>query len=215
MTSTIQIDTPSLIQMLVQLQGMLLPLCLFTFLATATPGPNNILLTLSGSQFGFRKSLPFIIGIRLGIGIIFLLMGIGVGSLILSYPQWYLALKYLGAAYLVYLAIKIAFSTKKSEQHKEPSLISFRQGVLLQFINPKSMMMVLSCVTAFSLPGELYTLSVIQGCIVFTFVGTFSNSCWVLFGVAINRLLSTDKSQLIFNRSLALMTLIAVALLFY
>ena len=208
MTSTIELTQ------FIQLQSLLLPLCLFTFLATATPGPNNILLTMSGNQFGFRKSLPFIIGVRLGIGLLFLLMGIGVGTLIISNPHLYLTLKYLGAAYLIYLAIKIGFSTKNTSQNKEENLLSFKQGVLLQFINPKSMMMVLSCITAFSLPGELYTLSVIQACVVFSLVGTFSNSCWALFGVAINRLLSTDKSKLIFNRSLALLTLVAVGLLF-
>ena len=203
---------------IVQLQGLLLPLCLFTFLATATPGPNNILLTLSGSQYGYQRTLPFIIGIRIGIGILFVLMGLGAGAVILANPDWYLALKLLGASYLVYLAIKIGFGATfchdKLNQHKEASLISFKQGVLLQFINPKSMMMVLSCITAFSLPGDLYTLSVIQAFVVFTLVGTLSNSCWVLFGVAINRLLATDRARLIFNRSLALLTLSAVALLF-
>ncbi|NQY64386.1 MAG: LysE family transporter [Alteromonadaceae bacterium] len=104
MTSTIQLDTTSFMQIFEQLQGMILPLCLFSFLATATPGPNNILLTVSGNQFGFRRSLPFLIGIRLGIGVIFFMMGTGVGSLILSYPKYYLTLKYLGAAYLIYLA---------------------------------------------------------------------------------------------------------------
>ncbi|NQY65423.1 MAG: LysE family transporter [Alteromonadaceae bacterium] len=123
-------------------------------------------------------------------------------------------LKYLGAAYLIYLAIKIAFGPNKTAQHKEPELLNFKQGIFLQFINPKSMMMVLSCITAFSLPGDLYTFSVIQAFIVFTFIGTFSNTGWLLFGVAINRLLSTEKSQLIFNRSLAVLTLVAVALLF-
>jgi len=197
-----------------ELTNLLLPLFLFTFLATATPGPNNVLLTLSGSQFGYKKTLPFIVGIRVGIGFLFLLMSFGVGALILANPTWYLVLKLMGASYLVYLAIKITFSSVRSNKQDTAKLLGFKHGALMQFVNPKSMMMVLSCITAFSLPGELYTPSVIQAFVIFTLVGMVSNSCWVLFGVAINKLLATEKSQLLFNRLLGLLTLCAVALLF-
>jgi threonine/homoserine/homoserine lactone efflux protein len=197
-----------------ELSHLLLPLLLFTFLATATPGPNNVLLTLSGSQFGYKKTLPFIVGIRVGIGFLFLLMSLGIGALILANPTWYLILKIMGASYLVYLAIKIAFSNTKNNKQKTARLLGFKHGALMQFVNPKSMMMVLSCITAFSLPGELYTPSVVQAFVIFTLVGMVSNSCWVLFGVAINKLLATEKSQLLFNRMLALLTLCAVVLLF-
>ncbi len=197
-----------------ELTNLLLPLLMFTFLATATPGPNNVLLTLSGSQFGYKKTLPFIVGIRVGIGFLFLLMSVGVGALILANPTWYLILKLMGAGYLVYLAIKTAFSRSKNNKQDAAKLLGFKHGALMQFVNPKSMMMVLSCITAFSLPGELYAISVVQAFVVFTLVGMVSNSCWVLFGVAINKLLATEKSQKLFNRVLALLTLCAVALLF-
>lgn len=198
-----------------ELQPLWLPLLLFTFLATATPGPNNMLLTLSGSQFGYRQTIPFIIGIRLGIALLFMIMGLGVGAVILANPNGYVLLKIIGASYLVYLAIKIAFSKQQFNCGKSAALLSLKQGMLLQFINPKSMMMVLSCVSAFSLPGQLYWLSVIQALIIFTLVGACNNSCWVLFGVGINRLLATPKAHQRFNRLLALLTLAAVALLFY
>lgn len=196
------------------LQQLMLPLVLFTFLATATPGPNNILLALSGSQFGFKKTLPFVLGVRLGIVFLFIVMATGLGSVIVAQPSWHFALKVLGASYLIYLAFKIAFSDQSQQQKQQANLLSFKQGTLLQFINPKALMMVLSCITTFSLPGELYLASVIQAAVVFTLVGIISNMFWLLFGVAINRLLSTKKSQVIFNRVLALLTLSAVVLVF-
>ena len=198
----------------VELSSILIPLFLFTLLATATPGPNNSLLTLSGSRFGYRQTLPFLFGIRAGITGLFVLMGSGIGSILAQHPHWYFYLKLLGAGYLVYLALKMAFSASARQGRSEENLVGFRQGALLQFINPKSMMMVLSCITAFSLPGELYLLSVIQACLVFNLVGLLSNSAWTVFGALISRFLSSEQARQRFNRILALLTLIAVALLF-
>ncbi|WDE05913.1 LysE family translocator [Thalassomonas viridans] len=197
-----------------ELSSLLIPLLLFTLLATATPGPNNSLLTLSGSRFGYRQTLPFIFGIRAGITGLFILMGSGIGGILSENPHWYFYLKILGAGYLVYLAVKVAFSGNRKQHNHAANLIGFRQGALLQFINPKSMMMVLSCITAFSLPGELYLLSVLQACLIFNLVGLMSNSAWTLFGALISRLLSTEQARDKFNKVLALLTLLAVALLF-
>lgn len=199
---------------LVELSNILVPLFLFTLLATATPGPNNSLLTLSGSQFGYRQTLPFILGIRTGITGLFLLMGSGIGAVIQENPSWYFILKLLGGGYLVYLALKMAFFSNKKQETGNENLIGFTQGALLQFINPKSMMMVLSCITAFSLPGELYLFSVIQACVIFNLVGMMSNSAWTLFGSALSQLLSSSQARKRFNRILATLTLFAVLLLF-
>ncbi|WP_281561498.1 LysE family translocator [Thalassomonas sp. RHCl1] len=198
----------------IELSSILIPLFLFTLLATATPGPNNTLLTLSGSRFGYRQTLPFLFGIRAGITGLFILMGSGIGGILAQNPHWYFYLKLLGAAYLIYLAVKMAFSRSHKQQSGAANLIGFRQGALLQFINPKSMMMVLSCITAFSLPGDLYLLSVIQACLIFNLVGLMSNSAWTLFGSLISRFLATELARQRFNRFLAILTLIAVALLF-
>ncbi|WDE11357.1 LysE family translocator [Thalassomonas haliotis] len=197
-----------------ELNSILIPLFLFTLLATATPGPNNSLLTLCGSRFGYRQTLPFILGIRAGITGLFILMASGIGSILAEHPHWYFYLKLLGAGYLVYLALKMAFSGGHKQQNSAEKQIGFRQGALLQFINPKSMMMVLSCITAFSLPGDLYLLSVIQACLIFNLVGLISNSAWTMFGALIGRFLATEQARQRFNRILALLTLIAVALLF-
>lgn len=196
-----------------ELQSLLIPLSLFTLLATATPGPNNILLSWCGSQFGMRQTIAFILGIRIGIGLIFLLMSSGIGVLIATNPHWHLGLKLIGAAYLVYLAIKMLQLNPDSQCQQSVEVIGMKQGMLLQFINPKAMMVVLSCVTTFSLPGEMYQASMIQAFIVFTIIGTLSNGLWVFLGASAGRFLSGSKGIIVFNRLLALLTLLSVVLL--
>ena len=199
---------------LLTLQGLLLPSILFCFFATITPGPNNILLTYSGSHFGYYKSLPFILGIRVGIVGLFITIGFVVSAVALTSPNLYMGLKFLSAIYLSYLALKIGFS-KVSKNKNRSALVGFQKGALLQFINPKAIMTVLSCVAAFGVPGNLYFLSIIQICLIFNATGFVSNSCWALFGTFINRILSTPKSQKTFNWVLAILLFSTVVLIFF
>src|SRR4051812_45946374 len=82
----------------------LLPLALFAFVASITPGPNNIMLTTSGIRFGFVRSIPHMLGICVGFGVLLALCAAGIGSLILAVPSIELVLKVISSAYLLYLA---------------------------------------------------------------------------------------------------------------
>ncbi|WP_016683557.1 LysE family translocator, partial [Yersinia pestis] len=82
----------------------------FLWVAAITPGPNNMLLTSTGANFGFMRSIWLMLGIMLGMQSMLLLVAFGVGSLILIYPSLHLALKILGSLYLLWLAWKIATS---------------------------------------------------------------------------------------------------------
>jgi threonine/homoserine/homoserine lactone efflux protein len=198
-----------------QLSQTVWPLLMFTLFSCSTPGPNNLLLTLSGSQFGFRKTLPFILGIRVGVVLLFLLMGAGTGALMLSYPNGYQALKLVGAGYLIFLAGKLLLCSSSQVPPNQAKLLGFSQGLLLQFVNPKSIVMVLSCVSAFSIAGDLYLFSVLQATLIFTLVGALCNCAWVLFGVTINQLLTSVAARQRFNQVLAMLTLVTVGILFY
>src|SRR5690554_1257940 len=88
--------------------SVLLSLALFAFVNSITPGPNNVMLTASGATFGYRRSLPHMLGITLGVAIMLLLVGAGLGSVFAAMPGLYVALKYIGAVYLLYLAFRIA-----------------------------------------------------------------------------------------------------------
>ncbi|WP_286876760.1 LysE family transporter, partial [Delftia sp. 67-8] len=88
--------------------SFLLPLAMFSFVSSVTPGPNNVMLTASGATFGYRRTVPHMLGITLGVVVMVLLVGAGLGAVFERLPVIYTALKYLGAAYLVWLAWKIA-----------------------------------------------------------------------------------------------------------
>ena len=117
----------------------------FLWVAAITPGPNNLLLTTSGANFGFMRSLWLMVGIMLGMQSILLLVAFGVGSLIPVYPSLHLILKILGSLYLLWLAWKVATAAyeKLETDVAPPQPVRLYQGWLLQFLNPKARLMAL------------------------------------------------------------------------
>jgi threonine/homoserine/homoserine lactone efflux protein len=116
--------------------GLFLSMLGFLWVAAITPGPNNMLLTSSGANFGFMRSIPLMLGIMLGMQSLLLLVAFGVGSLLLVYPALHTTLKILGSAYLLYIAWKIASSSYEkldpnAVKVKKP--VNWYQGWLLQF----------------------------------------------------------------------------------
>ena len=87
---------------------LLLPLAIFATVTSITPGPNNILLTASGANFGFRRTVPHMIGISIGFLSLIIVSGLGVGALVAATPWLHGALKIIGAGYLVWLAWQLA-----------------------------------------------------------------------------------------------------------
>ena len=88
--------------------SLLGPLALFALVSSITPGPNNVMLATSGLNFGFRRTIPHLLGVSIGFTLMVFLVGVGLGSVFQQVPALYTVLKYAGAAYLLYLAWKIA-----------------------------------------------------------------------------------------------------------
>ncbi|MBP8237324.1 MAG: LysE family translocator, partial [Pseudomonas sp.] len=95
---------------------LLLAFIAFAFVTSVTPGPNNMMLLASGVNFGLRRSLPHMFGISLGFMLLVASVGLGLGQLFEQVPLLYNVLRYLGAAYLLYLAWKIANSGAPDSQ---------------------------------------------------------------------------------------------------
>lgn len=87
-----------------------LALLVFAFVTSITPGPNNLMLLASGVNFGFRRTVPHMLGIGAGFLSLLLAVGFGLGAVLAAYPQLHTALKIAGGAYLLYLAWRIAMS---------------------------------------------------------------------------------------------------------
>ena len=91
-------------------QSLLMAFIAFAAVMCFTPGPNNVMLLSSGLTYGFRRSVPHILGITIGFAFMIAAVGIGFGTVFIAYPVLQTVLKYAGAAYLVYLAVAIAMS---------------------------------------------------------------------------------------------------------
>lgn len=196
-----------------QLLTLLLPLMVFTLTATTTPGPNNMLLSANGAHFGFRASLPFVLGIRLGNLLLVLLLSLGLGALFVHYPEIQQILKLLCIGYMMYLVIKIALTSPTANAQKKPQPLSFWHGAGFQFINPKTWMTGITCLSAFTLTGDAYTYSVIMVILAWSITGIIGSLLWVSCGVAMQRFLKTPRHWQLFNGALALATLASVLLI--
>nr|WP_024966552.1 LysE family translocator [Pantoea sp. IMH] len=189
----------------------------FLWVAAITPGPNNMLLTASGANFGFWRSLWLLFGIMLGMQVMLLMVAFGVGGLILLYPSLHLFLKIAGSAYLLWLAWKIATAAyEKLEVEEAPvAPMPFWQGGLLQLINPKAWLMALGAVASFSLAGAAYGQSVIAISIGMALVNLITGLLWLGFGSLIGRILRSRRAWKIFNLSMGLLTAACVLLIWH
>jgi len=193
-----------------QLLALFIPLMIFTITATSTPGPNNLLLSANGANFGFKASMPFVWGIRLGNLLLVLLLSLGLGALFIAYPETQHFLKIICVGYMVYLAMKIAFAPPASQSENKGRPLGFWHGASFQFINPKTWMTGITCLTAFTLAGDGYMYSVVMVILVWTVTGLIGSLFWVCCGVAMQKVLKTDGQWRVFNFTLAFATLASV-----
>lgn len=195
------------------MNSLLLPLVLFAIACCITPGPNNIMLTASGANFGFKRTIPHILGITFGVVALQTLTAMGLGYIFSQFPQLQLVLKVLGSAYLLYLAWKIATIPTLESSKKQGRPFTFWQAALFQFLNPKALVMAFSAMTTFTIAGDQYINSAMQVVIVFAVTCIPSISLWTGFGMAIGRLLNSPRRFRVFNLSLGTITALSVVVI--
>ncbi|MCK9780449.1 MULTISPECIES: LysE family translocator [Enterobacterales] len=195
--------------------SLIFSLTVFLFIAAITPGPNNLLLTSSGANVGFKGSLKLMAGIMLGMQCVLLSSAFGVAALLIIYPALHIGLKIVGSAYLLWLAWKTATSSyqRLDIPAKTRHAVSGVQGGLLQFLNPKAWMMGLGAVGSFSLSGDAYYSSVIAISIVMVIVNFVAGIVWILGGTLISLFLQNRRSWFMFNIAMGLLTALCVPLI--
>lgn len=180
----------------------LLPLMSYCMVMSSTPGPNNIMLTASGANFGYRRTLPQILGINIGGFVQTFLTCLGLGALFTAYPALQAALRIVGAAYLLYLAWKLTGGAI-GEARSPGSPVSFAEGAVFQAVNPKSWIKAITIATVFMPTG----LSAPAGALLVAAIGLLIGfpciSAWALFGVAIRGFLKDARKQRFFNLTMA------------
>jgi threonine/homoserine/homoserine lactone efflux protein len=193
---------------------LLIPLTLFALAGTVTPGPNNVMLTASGAAFGFRRTLPHMLGITIGFPLMVIAVGLGLGEMFTRYPQLHLALKYIGAAYLIYLAWRIAQASGPDGGEAGGKPLTFLEAAGFQWVNPKAWMLAVSSIPAFTTIGGNYYVELAVIAVVYGVICMPSCMVWCLFGVGIGRLVSSPRTARMVNLALALAVALSVVLLF-
>lgn len=170
----------------------LLPLILFAAVATVTPGGATTLATMSGAHFGFRRSLPLMTGIAVGLALMSAAAALGLASALLAVPSLQLAFKAIGTAYLLWLAWRIAGSGAPQLSSELARPTSFIGGMGLLWFNPKGWAMTSGAAMSFAaLASAPWSLALLLG-IVFGLAAIISLALWCALGQLLARLLTAD-----------------------
>ncbi|MEG5267182.1 LysE family translocator [Pseudomonas sp. JDS28PS106] len=193
---------------------LLLAFALFAFVTSVTPGPNNMMLLASGVNFGFSRTIPHMLGICIGFFLLVLGVGLGLGSAFTAWPVLYTILRYAGAAYLLYLAWKIATSGPASDskgQQGEPQ--SFLGAALFQWVNPKAWIMAIGAISTYT-PMQGYFTNVIVISAVFALINLPSVGIWAGFGSLLRNVLRDPLGLRVFNGVMAVLLVASLYPLF-
>lgn len=177
--------------------SLLVSVAIFSFVTSVSPGPNNTFLLSSGANFGLKKSLPYLNGIMVGLAGMMIAIGAGLGVVFTTLPAVYQILKWVGFAYIVYLATLIIRSTSKSDSG-EPEYIGFVKATIFQFVNPKAWVVVGSFMATMVPVGSglAATAFICVFFLAFTYPGAF---LWAVAGQVLKDWLSDPLRRKIFN----------------
>jgi threonine/homoserine/homoserine lactone efflux protein len=182
----------------------LLALTVFAFVSSITPGPNNLMLMTSGTNFGLRRSLPHMAGVSLGFVLMTVLVGAGAAWIFTAAPAAGLVLKALSVAYLLHLAWKIATAGPPGEGRRGAQPLTFLQAAAFQWVNPKAWTMALTAVSVY-VPADQRVAGLLAVAVVFGAVNLPSVGVWTLLGVQLRRLLDRPRALRAFNVTAALL----------
>ncbi|MHC8306645.1 LysE family translocator [Pseudomonas sp. PB3P13] len=189
---------------------MLLGFALFALVTSITPGPNNTMLLASGVNFGFHRTIPHMLGITCGFFVLVVAVGFGLGAVFQTYPLLYTVLRYVGAAYLLYLAWKIAHSGPVSDaERSDATPISYLGAAAFQWVNPKAWIMAIGAISTYT-PMQGYFTNVIVIAAVFALINLPSVSVWAACGTLLRNVLKDRRWLRLFNWGMA--TLLVVSL---
>ncbi len=176
-------------------------LALFAFVSSATPGPNNLMLMASGANYGFRRSIPHMLGISIGFMVLMLLTGMGLVGVFEVYPVSYDILKVLSVVYMLYLAWKIANAAPVQARVATGKPMTFLQAAAFQWVNPKAWAMALTAITVYVADNGWIMLVI--AALIFACVNLPSVTIWTVLGQQMARFLTNPTRLRVFNWTMA------------
>jgi len=188
----------------------LFSLILFCLVTSCTPGPNNILASYSGFNFGIKKTLPLMSGVAFGYTLMLTFVNFGLIVIFKNYPIIQQIIKVIGSIFLIYLAYKISFSTSDSNiLQKNP--VKFFDTFLFQFINPKAIIVATIMVSTFVDSNNNYIRESIWVIGVNFIFAWFSITFWTLLGKFLRKFATNDKFIKIFNYVMSFLLISCIA----
>jgi len=182
---------------------ILTALSVFALVSSITPGPNNLMLMASGANYGFRPTIPHMLGIGLGFMFMLFLVGIGLIGVFDAIPYSYETLKLVSIVYLCWLAWRVANAAPPDEETKTGKPFTFLQAAAFQWVNPKAWTMALTAMTLYAPDRSLWAILVVTT--VFGLINLPSVSLWTLVGQKMQILLTSRIRLRIFNITMAVL----------
>ena len=188
-------------------------LMILMFVAAFTPGPNNLLSSYSGFNFGIKRTLPLIYGVTFGFPLLIIIINSGLIIFFKKFPALQEIIKILGSVFILYFAYKVALNKSSGEQKiKNPA--KFFNMLFFQFINPKAVLFAIIVVSTFINVNENFirdTAIVLSVAISFSFVSIFS---WCLLGKFLRKFATNEKFIQMFNYVMSFLLIVCV-IMFY
>ena len=187
----------------------ILSISLFWFVTAYTPGPNNVVASYSGFNFGGKKTIPHILGVTLGFTSLVIFLSVGLINIFKLFPLIQIIIKYLGTLFLIYLAYKIAFSKTSDDTTKE-NPVKFIETFLFQYLNPKGVTVAIIVVSTYVELGENYLNYATQVILLAFLFSITSITLWTLIGKFLRKFATNDKFIKYFNYVMSSLLLLSI-----
>jgi threonine/homoserine/homoserine lactone efflux protein len=192
-----------------------IPFLVFSLVAAITPGPSNVMITATGSAAGIVRGLPCALGAAAGMASLLFTAALGLGQLILGHPDILRAMNWCGAAFLLWLAWKIARAGSAGEASATKP-VGFFGAAFFQWVNPKGWLVAVGAASTYLQPdtGSQVLQALVLALLFFT-VAFPSGLAWLVLGASMQGLLRNERTARIFNIAMALALAASVAIILW
>lgn len=180
-----------------------IPLTIFAAVAAFTPGPNNLMLAASGMNYGFRRTLPHMVGVSLGFPVMLLGVIFGIGAVLISFPVLRDVMRGLAAGFIVYFAWKIATTETDLSVDSSSRPLTLWQAAAFQWVNPKGWAVAVAVASLYAPGGVRDWDKALYMAALFFVITIACTSCWTSLGTAIRSVLRDPGVRRWVNRAMA------------
>jgi len=188
----------------------ILSILLFWFVTAFTPGPNNVVASYSGFNFGIKKTIPHILGVTFGFTSLVLLLSVGLINVFKIFPVIQNTIRYLGTLFLIYLSYKIAFSKTDNSEKKIQNPVKFIETFIFQYLNPKGISVSIIVVSTYVELGQNYFSYATQIIVLAFLFSITSITLWTVIGKFLRKFATNDKFIKYFNYAMSSLLLLSI-----